>query len=49
MDDSGVSKGRTVAVGVIDRWKVTCHMSHVTHDMRLVTKVPEKSPKVLEN
>ena len=44
MDNGVVSRGRSVAVGVSDRWKVPCYrwkakcdMSHVTCDMSLVT------------
>ena len=31
VDNWGVSRGRSVAAGVGDRWKVTCDLSHVTH------------------
>ena len=37
VDNEGVSRGRSVAVGVGDRWKVTWDMRHVTCDMWLVT------------
>ena len=33
VDDGGVSRRRSVAVGVSDRWKVTCYMLHVICDM----------------
>ena len=57
MDNGGVSRGRSVAVGVSDRWKVTCDMWHMTCDMRRFTsdmshtmifflqKVPKKKSK----
>ena len=33
VDDGGVSRGRSVTVGVSDRWKVTCDMRQVEGDM----------------
>ena len=33
MDNGGVSRGRSVAVGLSDRWKVTCDRLKVTCDM----------------
>ena len=33
VDNEGVSSRRSVAVGVNDRWNVTCDMLHVTFDM----------------
>ena len=33
VDNGGVSRGRSVAVGVSDRWKVTCDRWKVTCDM----------------
>ena len=33
MYNGGVSRGRSVAVGLSDRWKVTCDMWHVTSDI----------------
>ena len=39
MDDGGVSRGRSVAVGISERWKVhvTRVMRHVTCDFLQVT------------
>ena len=54
VDNIGVSRGRSVAVGVsamwmvrCDRWKVTCDMWHVTCDLWHVTsaKKKKKNPK----
>ena len=33
VDNRGVSKGRFVAVGISEKWKVICHMSHMTREM----------------
>ena len=33
VDDGGVSRRMSVAVGVSDRWKVTCYTLHVICDM----------------
>ena len=33
MANDGVSRGRSVALVICDRWKVTCDMCHVTCDM----------------
>ena len=58
MDNGGVSRGRSLAVRVSDRWKMTCDMWHVivtcdlwhmTYDFFLTKnakKVQEKSQKV---
>ena len=49
-----VSKGRSVAVGVSDRWKVTCDIWHMTCDMWLVTHetwfffLPKSAKKVIK-
>ena len=33
VDNGGVRRGRFMAVGVIDRWKVTCDTRHVKYNM----------------
>ena len=38
VENGGVSRGRSVAVGVSDRWKVTCDTRHKTCDMGHVTR-----------
>ena len=37
VDNGVVSRGRSVAVGVTERWKVTCDTRHVTSDMSHMT------------
>ena len=56
VDNRGVSKGRSVGVGIRVKWKMTCDMWHVICDMWLVTcntwflyKVPKKVRSSAEN
>ena len=37
VDNGGVSRGRSMAVGASDMWKVTCDMWHMTCDISHVT------------
>ena len=43
VDNGRVIRGRSVAVGVSDRWKVTCDMLLVTCDFFFLQKVPERT------
>ena len=55
MDDGGVSRGRSVAVGISERWKVhvtrvmrhvTCDFLQVTHGFFFYKKFQKKSQKL---
>ena len=51
MHSGEVSRGRSVAVGINDRWNVTCdlpHVTHVTHDF-LLQKVQKSDRRIIKS